>query len=136
MGAAVLLAACGQSPPSWDILLSGKILGQYPTYTVTVPEAEQLRVERPGMPTKTLAVNPIAQHCLRGPKDCNYAVEQMLVELRDPCPALNRRVWRRALLRGGPKDFFTSRGRGTGFAGPQAQRPSRGADGFWGQSPN
>ena len=84
MGAAVLLAACGQSPPSWDILLSGKVLGQYPTYTVTVPEAGQLRVERPGMPTKTLAVNPIAQHCLRGPKDCNYAVEQMLVELRDP----------------------------------------------------
>ena len=89
IGAAVLcvpllLTACGQSPPSWDNLLSGKVSGQYPTYTVTVPVAGQLRVERPGMPTKTIEVNPIAQHCLRGPKDCNYAVEQMLVELRDP----------------------------------------------------
>ena len=82
--APLLLTACGQSPPSWDNLLSGKVLGQYPSYTVTVPEAGQLRVERPGMPTKTIEVNPIAQHCLRGPKDCNYAVEQMLVELRDP----------------------------------------------------
>lgn len=79
-----LLAACGQSPPSWDKLLTGKVLGQYPTYAVTVPVAGQLQVERPGMPTKTIEVNPIAQHCLRGPKDCNYAVETMLVELRDP----------------------------------------------------
>ena len=53
--AAFLLAACGQSPPSWDNLLSGKVLGQYPTYTVTVPVAGQLRVERPGMPTNKKA---------------------------------------------------------------------------------
>ena len=84
IGVVVFLAACGQSPPSWDNLLSGKVLGQYPSYVVTVPIAGQLRVERPGMPTKTIEVNPIAQHCLRGPKDCNYAVEKMLVELRDP----------------------------------------------------
>jgi hypothetical protein len=84
IGATVLFTACGQSPPSWDNLLSGKVVGQYPTYTVTVPVAGQLRVERPGLPAKTIEVNPIAQHCLRGPKDCNYAVEQMLLELRDP----------------------------------------------------
>ena len=84
MGVAVFLAACGQSPPSWDNLISGKVLGQYPGYVVTVPVAGQLRVERPGMPAKTIEVNPIAQHCLRGPKDCNYIIEKMLVELRDP----------------------------------------------------
>jgi hypothetical protein len=44
----------------------------------------QLRVERPGMPAQTVAVEPIAQHCLRGPRDCGYAVEQMLLVLRDP----------------------------------------------------
>ena len=81
---AVLLAACGQSPPSWDNLISGKVLGQYPGYVVTVSVAGQLRVERPGMPVKTIEVTPIAQHCLRGPKDCNYAIEKMLLELRDP----------------------------------------------------
>jgi len=29
-------------------------------------------------------VEPIAQHCLRGPRDCGFAVEQMLLALRDP----------------------------------------------------
>ena len=62
---ALLLAACGQSPPSWDVLLAGKISGQYPTYTVTVPAPGRLTVERPGMPPKMVAVDPIAQHCLR-----------------------------------------------------------------------
>ena len=78
------LAACGQRPASWDALLSGKISGQYPGYTITVIEAGQLQVQRPGMPTKTVMVSPIAQHCLRGARDCGYAVEQMLLVLRDP----------------------------------------------------
>ncbi len=36
------------------------------------------------MQGKAIAVDPIAQHCLRGARDCSYAVEQMLLELRDP----------------------------------------------------
>jgi len=78
------LTACGQQPPSWDKLLYGKITGQYPDYRVSVLKPGLLRVERPGMPAKTVSVEPIAQHCLRGPKDCGYAVEQMLLVLRDP----------------------------------------------------
>ncbi|MEO6017460.1 MAG: hypothetical protein ABIP46_09395 [Polaromonas sp.] len=81
---AALLVACGQSPPSWDALLAGKISGQFPAYTVTVSEPGQLSVARPGMPAKTVAADPIAQHCLRGARDCGYAVEHMLLELRDP----------------------------------------------------
>ena len=84
LGLLALLAACGQSPPSWDVLLAGKITGQYPAYTVTTPEPGRLMVARPGMPAKTVEVAPIAQHCLRGARDCGYAVEQMLLELRDP----------------------------------------------------
>ena len=84
LAAAALLAACGQKPPSWDVLLSGKILGQYPDYSVTVIAPGQLRVQRPGMPTQTVSVEPIAQHCLRGPRDCGDAVEKMLLLLRDP----------------------------------------------------
>lgn len=79
-----LLAACGQKPPSWDDLLAGKITGQYPSYGVLATTPGHLTVTRPNMPTKTVVVEPIAQHCLRGPKDCNYAVEQMLLVLRDP----------------------------------------------------
>jgi len=84
LAAATLLLACGQKPPSWDVLLSGKIAGQYPDYSVTVTAPGQLSVQRPGMPAQTVSVEPIAQHCLRGPRDCSYAVEQMLLLLRDP----------------------------------------------------
>jgi hypothetical protein len=82
--ASASLAACGQKPPSWDNLLTGKITSQYPAYVVTVTQPGQLKVERPGMPTAQVAVDPIAQHCLRGARDCSYAVEQMLLVLRDP----------------------------------------------------
>ena len=84
LAALALLAACGQQPPSWDKLLAGKITGQYPDYTVVIAAPGHLRVTRPNMPTQDVDVEPIAQHCLRGPKDCNYAVEQMLLVLRDP----------------------------------------------------
>jgi hypothetical protein len=81
---ASLLLACGQQPPSWDKLLAGKITGQYPDYSVTVTAPGQLSVIRPTMPAKQVEVEPIAENCLRGPKDCSYAVEQMLLVLRDP----------------------------------------------------
>ena len=80
---AALLGACGQGPPSWDRLLAGKIEGQYPDYRVTVSAPGVLAVSRPGLSGQTVNVPPIAQHCLRGPKDCNYAVEKMLLMLRD-----------------------------------------------------
>ena len=79
-----LLAGCGQKPPSWDDLLAGKITGQYPDYAVVVTAPGHLRVTRPNMPAQDVNVAPIAQHCLRGPKDCNDAVEQMLLVMRDP----------------------------------------------------
>ena len=82
--AVLALTGCGQQLPSWESRLSDKITGQYPDYRVSVTAPGQLRIERPGMPAQTVAVEPIAQHCLRGPKDCSSAVEQMLLVLRDP----------------------------------------------------
>ena len=82
--AGLTLTGCGQQPPSWDSLLSGKITGQYPDYRVSVTAPGHLSVERPGLPAQTVEVEPIARHCLRGPRDCGYAVEQMLLSLRDP----------------------------------------------------
>ena len=84
LAALALLVACGQQPPSWDKLLAGKITGQYPDYAVVVTAPGHLRVSRPKLPAQDVDVEPIAQHCLRGPKDCSYAVEQMLLVLRDP----------------------------------------------------
>jgi hypothetical protein len=82
--AGLALNGCGQQLPSWDSRLSGKITGQYPDYRVSVIAPGQLRVERPGMPAQVVEVEPIAQRCLRGPRDCGFAVEQMLLALRDP----------------------------------------------------
>ena len=48
----------------------------------TTPEPGRLLVERPGMPSKMVEVAAIAQHCLRGARDCGYVVEQMLLVLR------------------------------------------------------
>lgn len=84
VAAAITLTACGQQPPSWDSLLAGKINGQYPDYRVSVTQPGHLLVERPGMPPQTVEVAPMALHCTRGPRDCGYAVEQMLLGLRDP----------------------------------------------------
>ena len=45
----------------WDVLLSGKLSAQYPTYTVTTPEVGRLLVERPGMVSKMVGVAPFEQ---------------------------------------------------------------------------
>jgi hypothetical protein len=81
---AVTLPGCGQQAPSWDKLLASKITGQYPEYRVRVSSPGWLHVERPGLAGQTVEVEPIAQHCRRGARDCSDAVEQMLLVLRDP----------------------------------------------------
>ncbi len=79
---ACLLTACSQQAPSWDHLLSAKISEQYPAYTVLAPQGGKLRVLRPGQPDSVIEVGPVAQFCQRGLADCNYAVDQLLIELR------------------------------------------------------
>ena len=80
---ALLLCACNQPPPSWQQLLSAKILEQYPGYKVTPTPDGGLMVARPGRAPMPVDVNGIAQFCRRGPKDCGYATDQMLLELRE-----------------------------------------------------
>lgn len=76
------MAGCSQQAPSWDQLISARISEQYPAYTVLAPQAGQLRVLRPGQPERVIEVAPVAQFCQRGPADCNYAVDQLLLDLR------------------------------------------------------
>ena len=71
------LAACIQ-PPSWQKLLTAKILAQYPGYEVEPVADGNVVVRRPGQ------ADAIAQFCLRGTRDCNYATDQMLLELAPP----------------------------------------------------
>ena len=83
--AALLLtmAACSQAP-SWQSLLTAKILAQYPGYEVQPVEGGNVVVRRPGQADVPVDVNAIAQFCLRGTRDCDYATDQMLLELAPP----------------------------------------------------
>ena len=77
------LAACSQAP-SWQSLLTAKILAQYPGYEVQPVEGGNVVVRRPGQADVPVDVNAIAQFCLRGTRDCDYATDQMLLELAPP----------------------------------------------------
>jgi hypothetical protein len=78
---AAALPGCGE-PPSWQKLLAAKITEQYPHYTVLPGTDGGLLVRRPGRPDAPVDVEAIAVFCRRGPKDCNYATDQLLLELR------------------------------------------------------
>ena len=75
-----LLTACTE-PPSWQRLLSLKITEQYPSYKVVATAGGGLLVERPGKSALPVDADAIGRYCRRGPKDCNYATDQMLLEL-------------------------------------------------------
>ena len=87
VAAALLLSACDQKPPSWDSLISAKITDQYPAYRVLPQPGGGLSVERPGLPPHAVDVDGIAKFCQRGPKDCDYALDQLLLELQTPAAA-------------------------------------------------
>ena len=81
---ALLLTACHQAPPSWQQLLATKIT-QHDARLRPEPTPDGgLLVQRPGQAPVTVDVNAIAQFCQRGPKDCDYATDQMLLSLGKP----------------------------------------------------
>ncbi len=82
IAASIVAVACTEPPPSWQKLLAARIAEQYPEYRVQPTPDGGLRVDRPGRASLPVDVNAIAQFCQRGPRDCNYATDQMLLELR------------------------------------------------------
>ena len=79
----VLLLSCTE-PPGWQKLLTLKITEQYPSYKVQPVPGGGLLVERPGLASLPVDADAIGRFCLRGPKDCNYATDQMLLNLAEP----------------------------------------------------
>jgi hypothetical protein len=75
------LSACTEAP-SWQKLLTSKIKEHYPNYDVQATPDGALKVLRPNLPEAQVNVEEIAQLCQRGPKDCNYGVDQMLLTLQ------------------------------------------------------
>ena len=76
----VSLCSCTESP-TWQKLLSLKITEQYPDYKVQTTGTGGLMVGRPGKSKLPVDTDAIGRFCQRGPKDCNYATDQMLLEL-------------------------------------------------------
>jgi hypothetical protein len=80
------LSACNQTPPSWPHLIAQRLGEQYPKFQITELPAQRLQVDRPGLAPMVIDIDPIAAHCLRGPRDCDYAIDQLLLSLRPPTP--------------------------------------------------
>ena len=80
----VALSAACTEPPGWQRLFALKITEQYPTYQVHTTAGGGLMVDRPGMASLPVDAEAIGRFCLRGHKDCNYATDQMLLELAKP----------------------------------------------------
>ena len=78
--ALMTLGACTEAP-TWQKLLTLKITEQYPNYKVHTIASGGLMVERPGKSALPVDADAIGRFCQRGPKDCNYATDQMLLEL-------------------------------------------------------
>lgn len=78
--ALALLCACTEAP-TWQKLLTLKITEQYPDYKVQTTASGGLLVERPAKSTLPVDADAIGRFCQRGPKDCDYATDQMLLEL-------------------------------------------------------
>ena len=82
LGALWALAACNDRPLSWDSLVTRKITEQYPTYRVAQTAPGHLQVQRPGLSPVAVDLADIALRCQRGPRDCNTATDQLLLDLR------------------------------------------------------
>ncbi len=80
VAALTALGACTEAP-TWQKLLTLKITEQYPDYKVQTTASGSLLVERPGKSAWPVDADAIGRFCQRGPKDCNYATDQMLLEL-------------------------------------------------------
>ena len=76
-----MLAACSGPPPSWDVLITQRIAAERPQCAVSAPSAGWLDVRCAEGKAQRIEVAPIAQFCQRGPRDCEYAIDQMLLGL-------------------------------------------------------
>ena len=77
----LLLAACDQRPLSWDTLLRERITQERPDCVADTSAPGQLRVRCGSAPVQLIDSHDIAQFCQRGPRDCEYAIDQAVLGL-------------------------------------------------------
>lgn len=74
------LTACDSKPPDWNSLVSARIRDQYPNAQVKVTGEQSLDATLDGR-TVHVDTADLALQCNRGPRDCDRAVDQVLLEL-------------------------------------------------------
>jgi len=80
---ALLLAACDSKPLDWNTLAASRIRDQVPAAQITVLDAKTLEASVGGKTTR-IDTAELQLLCNRGPKDCNYAFDQVVITLRGP----------------------------------------------------
>ena len=77
----LLLAACDQRPLSWDTLLRQRITQERPDCVADTTTPGQLALRCGPAPVQLIDSHDIAQFCQRGPRDCEYAIDQAVLGL-------------------------------------------------------
>ena len=85
LAAALLCAACDSPPPDWNSLISARVRDQYPAAQVKVLDARTLEVTLGGKVLRFDSAE-IALQCNRGPRDCDRAIDQVLLQMQGGAP--------------------------------------------------
>ncbi|MDB5806626.1 MAG: hypothetical protein JWN73_3948 [Betaproteobacteria bacterium] len=81
LAGAALCAACSNEAPDWNTLAGARIRNQIPEAQITVIDAKTLEANTAGK-TQRIDTAELQLLCNRGPKDCDYAFDQAVLQLR------------------------------------------------------
>jgi len=81
--AVALAGACSNQAPDWNSLASARIHALLPDAQLMVVDARTLQATLGGR-TQRIDTAELQLLCNRGPKDCDYAFEQAVLQLRAP----------------------------------------------------
>ncbi len=79
------LPACDSRPASWDTVLLQRITQERPDCIASTPAPGDIALRCGASAEQHVVVAPIAQFCQRGPRDCEYAIDEVIKAL--PAPA-------------------------------------------------
>ena len=80
---AALCSGCDSKPLDWNTLAAARIRDQLPNAQVKVIDAKTLEASLDGKTTKVDTAE-LSLLCNRGPKECDYAFDQVILQLRGP----------------------------------------------------
>lgn len=76
-----LVAACGNSLPDWNTLTMSRLRDQVPEAQIQAVDAHTLEAVVKGKAVR-IDTAELQTLCNRGPKDCDHAFDQLVLQLR------------------------------------------------------